>query len=169
MLFNIFLVGAMATLGSSLPQAPAAAAPGPVPLPSFLPVRPDTPPNFRLLEHHSESAHNQDHYTSCWNDDLAHTRKEPDWQTNMLKCLDQYNAPNWDGQDCGGVGWFKASISYQNPQDCYNACKGCMDWFIDSNSTNGYCWNVHGPVTVNWGGGAPYAVNRQIACDMGYH
>ncbi|KAI4138534.1 MAG: hypothetical protein L6R39_006739 [Caloplaca ligustica] len=171
MLFNSFIVGTMLALASALPQAPLPpTATGPAPVPSSLGGVPGTSPNFRLIESHHETAASKNHFTNCWNGDMTPTPKDPNWQGDMLKCLDQYDRPDWDGQDCGGVGWFKAKIGdYQNPQNCFDACRGCFNWFIDNNSTNGYCWTVHGDTEPNWTGGAPFNVKRKTACNTGYH
>ncbi|CAO1596985.1 hypothetical protein XANCAGTX0491_000812 [Xanthoria calcicola] len=170
MLYNIFLISTMATIASTLPQAPAAAVAGPAPLPAFVPPSRGQRPNFNLIESEYEPKHN--YFTSCWNTDLPSTPKEPnlEWQTTMAKCLEQYDVPNWDGQDCGGVGWFKAQNGgYQNPQHCFHACKGCINWSINSSSTDGYCWTIHEAINPNYAGGAPNSVHKHMACDMGYH
>lgn len=174
MLFNIFVISTMAALASASPQAippPAqATATGPAPVPSTLGVEVGTPANFRLIENHVETANIKNHWTSCWDDDIEPGPKDANWQGDMLKCLDQYKRPDWEGQDCGGVGWYKATIGgYQNPQNCFDACRGCFNWFIDNNSTKGYCWTVHGDTQPNYVGGAPYDVKRKTACNTGYH
>jgi hypothetical protein len=168
MLSNIFIVASLVALGSTLPQAPAPAV-DPASIPTALPVPAGTPPNFRLIEWHEEPAHAKDHWTTCWNEDLTPTPKAPTWQGDMQNCLNGYDRTDFDGQDCGGVGWFKAFHTYDNPQNCFDACKGCMEWFIDGNSTKGYCWTVHGGTPPNWSGGAPIGANKQTFCNMGYH
>ncbi|KAL8948988.1 MAG: hypothetical protein Q9222_004876 [Ikaeria aurantiellina] len=149
MLLNIVLAASMVRVGFSLPQQQAAA---PAPIPTFLPEPQGTPPNFRLIEWHEESAHAQDHWTSCWNDDLTPAPVAPTWANDMQTCLDGYNRTDWSGNDCGGVGWYKATIKYENPQDCFHACQGCFEWLIHENSTKGYCWTVHGATPPNFGG-----------------
>ncbi|KAL8669207.1 MAG: hypothetical protein Q9168_006196 [Polycauliona sp. 1 TL-2023] len=170
MLLNIFLIAAMATLAASdlqplilpndtitLPQ-----------IPTFVHEQKGDKPNFKLVTYEPKD----NHFTSCWMNDLPSTPREPNitWQSEMMGCLNQYNVYNWDGQVCGGVGWFKAKLgNYENPQNCWNACQGCINWFINSSSTDGYCWTVHAPIEPNWNGGAPYSVHKKTACDLGYH
>lgn len=168
MLFLIIPFASIVALASTLPQAPAPAI-DPASIPSFLPVPAGTPPNFRLLEWHDTPAHAGDHWTSCWNDDLTPPPPAPGWQRDMQACLNGYDRADFEGQDCGGVGWYKASHTYQNPQNCFDACRGCMEWLIGGNSTKGECWTVHGATPPNWGGGAPIGAGRKTFCNMGYH
>ncbi len=59
-------------------------------------------------------------------------------------CLSNYRTDNWDGEYCGGVGWFKGSMFYDNPQDCYDACVGCISGAIDSGATDVQCDDYEG-------------------------
>lgn len=86
MLFNLVLVASLVTLGSTLPQAPAPAV-DPASIPTAMPVPAGTPPNFRLIEWYEVPAHANDHWTTCWNDDLTPNPKAPTWQGDMQNCL----------------------------------------------------------------------------------
>ncbi|KAI4243966.1 MAG: hypothetical protein L6R40_003177 [Gallowayella cf. fulva] len=106
-------------------------------IPDALPVPKGSSPNLRLIEHHSETEHRKDYFTSCWNQDMHPTPKDQAWTDSMQTCLDGYDFDNFDGAVCGAAGWYKASIHYENPHDCYHACAPCMEWFFDRNSTKG--------------------------------
>lgn len=160
----------MATLGSTLPQAPVPLTPDKVPgLPTCLGVPQGVSEDFCLVEFYNPAAKADVHFTTCYNQDASPTPKPTNWWGDMQKCLDGYGGPNWEGQECGGVGWYKAYHTYDNPQNCSSACSPCMEWFISQNSTSGSCWDVFGATTPNYDGKAPIDVNRQTYCNMGYH
>ncbi|KAL8738178.1 MAG: hypothetical protein Q9181_000991 [Wetmoreana brouardii] len=168
MLFDILILATMATLGSALPQAPAQ-IPAQSSLPKCLSAPSGVSDDFCLVEYYNPEEKVKVHFTTCYNQDTSPAPKAPNWAGDMQKCLEGYNGPNWDGQDCGGVGWYKASHTYDNPQNCYDACHPCMEWFISKGSTSGSCWDVFGATTPNYDGKAPTDVKRQTYCNMGYH
>ncbi|KDQ09128.1 hypothetical protein BOTBODRAFT_179304 [Botryobasidium botryosum FD-172 SS1] len=46
--------------------------------------------------------------------------------TALTSCLSTYRTNNWDGKNCGGVGWFKGSRAYSSPANCYDSCFNCI-------------------------------------------
>jgi hypothetical protein len=57
----------------------------------------------------------------------------------LYTCLDNYHNGNWNGEECGGYGWFKGGISYQDPDNCYDACKTCIENSINSFASSMKC------------------------------
>ncbi|KDQ09129.1 hypothetical protein BOTBODRAFT_58905 [Botryobasidium botryosum FD-172 SS1] len=71
----------------------------------------------------------------------------------LTSCLSTYRTNNWDGKNCGGVGWFKGSRSYNSPIDCYDACFNCIQNSINGGATSVECDDYEG----------------LAECWMGYH
>lgn len=167
MLLNILIAAAIAKLGFSLPQ-PEAAPTTPV-VPTCLGTPPGVSPEFCLLEFDRTPA--TGHFTQCYNEDANATPQPPAWNQTMQKCLDGYNAPDdWQGQDCNGVGWYKGRKAWKDSQACWRACSPCIEWLISKGSAKGNCWSVYGSgTTPSYNSEAPYAVNKQTYCNMGYH
>ncbi|KDQ56580.1 hypothetical protein JAAARDRAFT_295597 [Jaapia argillacea MUCL 33604] len=68
-------------------------------------------------------------------------------------CLNGYRTDNWDGMDCGGLGWFKGSRAYNSPTNCYDACSSCISTAIDAGAIDIQCDDYEGAAD----------------CWMGYH
>lgn len=170
MLLNIFVAIAMARLGLSLPQ-PEAAPTTPV-VPTCLPNGAGVSSDFCLLEFdRSPKTPSKGHFTQCYNQDSAAKPQPPAWNSTMQGCVDGYNAPdNWDGQTCNGLGWYKGRKAWEDSQACWRACSPCIEWLISKGSAKGECWSVYGGgTTPSYSSGAPYAVDKQTYCNMGYH
>ncbi|KAI0332166.1 hypothetical protein GY45DRAFT_1321182 [Cubamyces sp. BRFM 1775] len=65
-------------------------------------------------------------------------------QGALHTCLDNYRWDNWDGQDCGGRGWFKGSHKYKSPTDCYDACAGLLVQAINQGASDVECDDFEG-------------------------
>ncbi|KAH9851210.1 hypothetical protein C2E23DRAFT_886679 [Lenzites betulinus] len=59
-------------------------------------------------------------------------------------CLDGYRNGNWNGEDCGGRGWFKGSHDYKNPDNCWDACAGLLVQAINQGASDVECDDVEG-------------------------
>lgn len=128
---------------------------------------------FWIVEHSKATQGADVHWTSCQNNtDVANT--SPDYIKGMQKCFDGYNtAPdNWDGMNCNGAGWFKGGDGgYANAQNCYAACKPCIDASIAGGSADVKCWDVFGTPGPISTGGSNYGPGpgKWIGCHMGFH
>ena len=62
--------------------------------------------------------------------------------TPMTDCWAKYDAYNWDGQNCGGVGWYKGQTAYNDPQNCHAACDQCIRDQIHALAGGAHCENT---------------------------
>ncbi|KAI0078557.1 hypothetical protein K474DRAFT_1660382 [Panus rudis PR-1116 ss-1] len=70
----------------------------------------------------------------------------------LHNCLSGYRTDNWDGEDCGGRGWFKGSSGgYKSPQNCYDACQSGISSAIDSSASDVICHDYEGGATCYMG------------------
>ncbi|KAI0820154.1 hypothetical protein BC628DRAFT_1416653 [Trametes gibbosa] len=74
-------------------------------------------------------------------------------QGGLQNCLNNYRNNNWDGMNCGGRGWFKGHHKYKSPNDCYDACSGCILESIQAGASQVECDDFEGGTK----------------CWMGYH
>ncbi|KAI0820115.1 hypothetical protein BC628DRAFT_928794 [Trametes gibbosa] len=67
----------------------------------------------------------------------------------LYDCLLGYRSGNWNGETCGGRGWFKGGQNYDNPNDCWDACaqllidainQGASDVECDDHEGGSRCW-----------------------------
>ncbi|KAH9851220.1 hypothetical protein C2E23DRAFT_869431 [Lenzites betulinus] len=65
-------------------------------------------------------------------------------QNALHSCLDGYRNGNWDGEDCGGRGWFKGSHDYKSPDNCWDACAGLLVQAINQGASDVECDDVEG-------------------------
>ncbi|KAI0766611.1 hypothetical protein BD413DRAFT_480810 [Trametes elegans] len=73
-------------------------------------------------------------------------------QGALHSCLTNYRWDNWDGQDCGGRGWFKGHHNYDNPHNCYDACAQLLVAAIDQGASDVECDDVEGKNSYCWMG-----------------
>ncbi|MCJ1224020.1 hypothetical protein MMC12_000663 [Toensbergia leucococca] len=129
--------------------------------------------DFWLVNSSPGTAISPPSWTGCQNNTPASLEITgvPAYIANMNYCLDDFNSPNWNGMNCNGIGWFKGTHGgYKNPQNCYDACKSCMEASIQALAADAICWNVFGttgPVNLpNNEGKAP--AGKYVGCWMGY-
>lgn len=89
----------------------------------------------------------------------------PAWAANMTACLQQMNNAGWNGAECKpaladgtalgpSFGFYKGEEHYDDGQDCYNQCAGCLKQGID--------WK-QAQTTV-----CKYSLPHKVTCDMGF-
>ncbi|KDQ09130.1 hypothetical protein BOTBODRAFT_179306 [Botryobasidium botryosum FD-172 SS1] len=62
----------------------------------------------------------------------------------LIDCLHSYRTDNWDGKNCGGLGWFKGGSLYNSPVNCYDACFNCIQNSINAGATSVQCDDAEG-------------------------
>ncbi|KAI9867954.1 MAG: hypothetical protein M1813_007776 [Trichoglossum hirsutum] len=108
----------LATLGSLMGAAPARVCAGcvqhPVELQEY-PIR-QNDISFRI---------------NRWDDRLD--------KAALHNCLNSLESANWGAYPCGRMIWQLGAKSYDNPTDCYNACKNIMHKGIDLHAADMEC------------------------------
>jgi hypothetical protein len=73
-------------------------------------------------------------------------------QDALHTCLENYRNGNWDGEECGGYGWFKGGFAYADPDNCYDACESCIDHAITAFADDVQCDDYEGVSAHCWMG-----------------